>query len=141
MSPGNCKRLNDDSMAQELDLMPDDPENFVSDFFDEVEFEYDKFQSVVKRIQKFVQELKTFRQGSKDSFYEAILLALYFHFIDKKEDLDFCQDEEILRSVLSADFFGELKSKIHILQLDLSICLFETQCHIINDLLIEKKYS
>ena len=118
MSPGNCKRLNDDSMAQELDLMPDDPENFVSDFFDEVEFEYDKFQSVVKRIQKFVQELKTFRQGSKDSFYEAILLALYFHFIDKKEDLDFCQDEEILRSVLSADFFGELKCKIHILQLD-----------------------
>ena len=54
MSPGNCKRLNDDSMAQELDLMPDDPENFVSDFFDEVEFEYDKFQSVVKRIQKLV---------------------------------------------------------------------------------------
>ena len=79
--------INDDFMAQELDLMPDNPENFVSDFFDEVEFE--EFQSVEKRIQKFVQELKTFRQGSKDSFYEVILFALYFHFIDKKEDLGF----------------------------------------------------
>ena len=65
--------INDDSMAQELDLMPDNPENFVSDFFDEVE--YEEFQSVEKRIQKFVQELKTFRQGSKDSFYEVILFT------------------------------------------------------------------
>ena len=56
---------NDDSMAQELDLTSDDPENFVSDFVDEVEVEYDKFKGVEKRIQKFVQELNTFRQGSK----------------------------------------------------------------------------
>ena len=52
-------------MAQELDLTSDDPENFVSDFFDEVEVEYDKLKGVEKRIQKFVQELNTFRQGSK----------------------------------------------------------------------------
>ena len=56
---------NDDSMAQELDLTSDDPENFVSDFVDEVEVVYDKFKGVEKRIQKFVQELNTFRQGSK----------------------------------------------------------------------------
>ena len=58
-----------------------------------------------------MQELKIFRQGLKDSFYKAILFALYYHFIDKKEDFDFFQDEEILTSVLGADFFGELKSK------------------------------
>ena len=56
---------NDDSMAQELDLTSDYPENFVSDFVDEVEVVYDKFKGVEKRIQKFVQELNTFRQGSK----------------------------------------------------------------------------
>ena len=92
--------INDDSMPQELDLTSDDPENFVLDIFDDVEVEHDKFHSVQKRIQKFVQELKIFHEGSKDSFYKAILFALYYHFIDKKEDCDFCQDEEIFTSIL-----------------------------------------
>ena len=131
--------INDDSMAQELDLTSDDPKNFVFNFVGEIEVEYDEFQGVEKRIQKFVQELKIFRQGLKDSFYEAILFAVYYYFIDKKEDFDFCQEEKILTNVLGVDLFGDLKSKKQILQLDLSICTFETQCHVINDLLMERK--
>ena len=131
--------INNDSMAQGLDVTSGNPENFVSDFFDEFKVEYDEFQGVEETIRKFVQELNIFCQRLKDCFYETKIFAVCYHFIFKEEDFDFCQDKEIITSVLGADFFGELKSKKQILQLDLSLCRFETQCRVVNDLLVEQK--
>ena len=47
--------ITDQLMAQELDLVPEDPENFVSDFVYEVIYEFDEFFGFEKRIQKFNQ--------------------------------------------------------------------------------------
>ena len=56
------------SMAFDLDLVAVDPENFVSDFVDEVTYEFDKFFGFEIRIRKFDEELKFFEKESKDSF-------------------------------------------------------------------------
>ena len=131
--------VTDQSMAQELDLLLEDPEDFLSDFVDEVNYEFYEFFGFEERIHKFNQELKIFERESKDSFYFSILSATYHDLIDRKEGLDFCQDEEKLREVLGQDFLEKLKSKTKSLQFDLSLCTFETQCQVVNDLLIEKK--
>ena len=49
--------MQDQSTVQELDLVSSDPENFVSDYFDEIEHEFDEFAGLEKRIQKFRQDL------------------------------------------------------------------------------------
>ena len=49
--------MQDQSTVQELDLVSSDPENFVSDYFDEIEQEFDEFAGLEKRIQKFRQDL------------------------------------------------------------------------------------
>ena len=86
--------ITDQSMAQELDLVSEGPETFVSDFVDEVSYEFYEFFGFGKRIQNFNQELKIFERKSKDSFYFSILYVTYYHLIERKEDFDFCQDEE-----------------------------------------------
>ena len=48
--------VTDQSKTQELDLVLEDPENFVSDFVDEVNYEFDEFFGFEKRIQKFNQQ-------------------------------------------------------------------------------------
>ena len=58
--------------------------------------------------------------------------------LEKKEDFDFSQDEERLREVLGRNFSENLKLKKHSLLLGLSLSTFETQCHLVNDLLMEK---
>ena len=80
----------DRSMAFGLDLVTADPENFVSDFVDEVSYEFDEFFGFKKRIWKFDEEIKIFEKESKDSFYFSILYAIYYHLLEKKEDFDFC---------------------------------------------------
>ena len=72
------------SMAQDLDLGSEDPENFVSDFVHKISYELDEFFGFEKRIQKFNQELKIIERESKDSFYFSILYATYCHLTDKK---------------------------------------------------------
>ena len=47
--------MQDQSIAQELDLAFSDPENFVSDYVDEIEHEFDELADLEKRIQKFKQ--------------------------------------------------------------------------------------
>ena len=42
-------------MAQDFDLISEDPGNFVSDFVDEVNYEFDEVFSFQKRIQKLNQ--------------------------------------------------------------------------------------
>ena len=56
----------DRSMVFDLDLVAVDPENFVSDFVDEVSYEFDEFFGFEKRIRKFDEELKVFEKESKD---------------------------------------------------------------------------
>ena len=131
--------ITNQSIAQELDLVSEVPENCVSDFVDKVSYEFDEFFGFEKRIQKFNQELKIFERESKDSFYFSILYAIYYHLIKRKEDFDFCQDQEKLCEVLGKDFFEKLKSKKESSQLDLSLWTFETQCHVVNNLLMKKK--
>ena len=87
-------------MTQELDLVSEDPENFVFEFVDGVNCEFDEFFGFEKRIQKSNQEPKMFEKDSKDSFDFSILYATYCHLIERKEDFDFCQDEEKLCEVL-----------------------------------------
>ena len=117
----------DQSMAQELDLVSEYPENFVSDFLDEVSYEFDEFFGFEKRIQIFNEELKISEREAKDSFYFSILYATYYHLIEREEDFDFCEDEEKLCEVLGRDIFEKLKSKKEYLQFDLSLCTFEIQ--------------
>ena len=81
------------SVAQELDLVSEDPEKFASDFVDEVNYEFDEFFDLQKNIQKFNQELKIFERESKDCFYFSILHATYHQLTKKKEDFDFCQNK------------------------------------------------
>ena len=83
-------------MAFGLNLVVVDPENFVSDFVDAVSYEFDEFFHFEKQVQKLDEELKIFQKESQDSFYLSILYAIYYHLLKKKEDFDFCQDQERL---------------------------------------------
>ena len=58
-------------------LFISDPENFVSDYVDEIEYKYDELSDFEKRIRKFEQDLKIPKEESKDSFYHAILYGTY----------------------------------------------------------------
>ena len=52
---GLQETVQDQSIAQELDLGFSDPENFVSDYVDETEHKFDGLAGLEKRIQKFKQ--------------------------------------------------------------------------------------
>ena len=52
---GLQETVQDQSIAQELDLGFFDPEKFVSDYVDEIEHEFDELAGLEKRIQKFKQ--------------------------------------------------------------------------------------
>ena len=52
---GLQETVQDQSIAQELDLGFSDPEKFVSDYVDEIEHEFDELAGLEKRIQKFKQ--------------------------------------------------------------------------------------
>ena len=68
--------MQDDSMAQELDLISPGPENFVSDHVDEVEYKIDEFAGFEKRIKKSEEDLKILEEDSKDSFFCNFLCCL-----------------------------------------------------------------
>ena len=109
--------LRDHSMSAELGECSD-PDNFVSDCVDEVEYEYDEFKGFQKRIEKFVKYLKTFEENSKDSFYNAILFGVYHALLGNKKHFGF--DQSRLVEVLGQNFFDELQGKKEMLQLDLN---------------------
>ena len=52
---GLQETVQDQSIAQELDLGFSDPEKFVSDYVDKTEHEFDELAGLEKRIQKFKQ--------------------------------------------------------------------------------------
>ena len=101
----------DRSMVFGLDLVAVDPENFVSDFADYASYEFDEFLGFEKRIRKFDEKLKIFEKESKDSFYFSIFYAIQYYLLEKKEDFDFCQNEERLCEVLGRNLFENLKFK------------------------------
>ena len=125
--------MQDRSMAPELNLVSSDLENFVSDYIDEIEYEYNEFSRFEKRILKFEQDLKIFEEKSN-----AILYGTYYLLLEEKETLDFCWDQQKFGEVLGQDFFERLEVKKQKLQFDLRLSTFETQCHVVNDLLISK---
>ena len=98
-------------MAQELNLVSSDPKNFVSDYVDEVEHEFDEFAGLEERIQKIKQYLKIFEEESKDSFYFVIFYGVYYSLLEEKVNFDFCQDNEKLAEVLGRDFFNKREAK------------------------------
>ena len=122
----------DGSMAFDLDLIAVDPENFVSDFDDEVSYEFDEFLGFEKQIHKFDEELKIFEKEAKDSFYFSVLPSTIIYSRKRK----------ILISVKTkkdcAKFWGKRfkknSSSKSTLQLDLSFSTFETQCHMVKNL-------
>ena len=57
---------------------------------------------------------------------------------DKKEGFDFCQDRNKLIEVFEQNFFEKREAKKESLRLDLSLLTFQEQCHVINDLLMNK---
>ena len=115
-----------------------DPENFVSEHVEEIEYDFDTFDNFEKKIKKFEQQLQKFEQDSKDSFYLAILYTTFDALLEKKEDFESCQDKGKLTRVLGQKFFEELAGKRESLQLDLSLLTFQPQCHLVNNLLMTK---
>ena len=73
-------RRDDREMAEELSLIDPDPQSFVPDCIDEIEFEYDEFRDFEKRISKFEQDLKIYELDSKDSFFYAVLYGIYYFY-------------------------------------------------------------
>ena len=77
--------MQDRYMAAELNLVSSDPEKFVSDYTDDIEYEYNEFSRFEKRILKFEQDLKIFEEKSN-----AILYGTYYLLLEEKETFDFC---------------------------------------------------
>ena len=105
------------------------PENFVPDCVAEIEYEFDNCKSFKKRIEKFEQDLRIFEKESDNSFFNAIFYL---------NGIEFIEDNDKFLQIFGENFL----SKLHLLkpELKLNLCLstFETQYHIINDLLMEK---
>lgn len=88
-----------------------DPENFVSDHVEEIEYEIDEFDGFKNRIKKFEQDRKYFRRIKKDSFHFAVLYTTYYGLLDKKETFEFCQDRDKLFEVFGQAFCEELEAR------------------------------
>ena len=101
-----------------------DPENYVRDFIDEIEPEYDSFENFHKWIKKFVEDLQIFRQDSKESFCFFVLYRAIYALLEKKDSFAFCEDEKEIESVIGSEFFARLKEKQDEFYLDLNISIF-----------------
>ena len=97
--------------------------------FDKVEF--DEFNNVKERADKFRSKCLTIEKVSKDSFYNTVLLALIFKIGNKR---GFLIDE----NVIGKKRFDSLKKIKDSLRLSLCLTTFEQQCYEVNDLIIEK---
>ena len=101
-----------------------DPENYVRDFIDEIEPEYDSFENFHKWIKKFVEDLQIFRQDSKESFCFFVLYRAIYALLEKKDSFAFWEDEKEIESVIGSEFFARLKEKQDEFYLDLNISIF-----------------
>ena len=83
-----------------------DRDNFVLNCFGDVDYEYDKFVGFEERIEKFKKDLKIFKEGTKESFYFAVLYGGFFK-LDETKDT-FVEDKEVLESVLGTEFLNSI---------------------------------
>ena len=116
-----------------------DPENFVPDYVDEAEWEYDEFKdykSKLKNLEKIWKFLrKTQKTLSTTPFFMEHIVPCY----TIRKSLS--SVNRMLNSLQCLDkfFFGELQEKKYKFQLDLNLSNFQMQCHVINDILMNKK--
>ena len=137
---GNVTRDLQDALQDELmrKYYPcSDPENYVPPCIDEVDYDYDTFREFEKRTEKFKKGLRIFKEGSKESFYFAILYGVFLR-LDETKDT-FVEDKEVLEGVLSSEFLRCLEDKREGLYLDIKLNTFQRQSQEINDLLTEIK--
>ena len=66
--------ITDQSMAQELDLVSEGPETFVSDFVDEVSYEFNKFLALKKGFKTSTRNLKFLRENQKIPFISQYIM-------------------------------------------------------------------
>ena len=113
------------------------PKNFIPDYFDDAEYEFDEIKNFEKRIKNFMDGLKIYRGDFVDSFYKAVPYGTFFEFCsgDKKE---FVEDGTALKDAAGKEFFEELFAKKNSHSLDLNPATFERKCYEINNLLIKK---
>ena len=107
-----------------------DPENFVPDCVEEIEYEFDNFNNFEKRIQ-------IFEKDPDDSFFNAIFYSIYYTLLNNKDEFEFCQDNDKCLQVFGKNILNKLTLLKPELRLNLCFGTFESQCHIINDLLME----
>ena len=96
-----------------------------------------QIQRLSKKTEKSAKDLKTFEENSKDSFYNTILFGAFHALLDNKENSEF--DQSRLVEVFGQNFFDELQEKKEMLELDLNSSNFQMRCHVINDILMNKR--
>ena len=87
-----------------LDNRDSQPENYTA--FDTKEIEFDEFENVNNRIEKFKSVCFSSEKGSKDSFYNAILYAIDFKL---GETQNFVTDGNDIEKIVGKENFDSLK--------------------------------
>ena len=82
-----------------------DPENFVPDCVEEIEYKFDKFNNFEKRIQKFKQDLQIFGKDCDDSLFNAIFYSICYTLLNNKDEFEFCQNNDKFLQVFREHFF------------------------------------
>ena len=57
-----------------------DPENFVLDYVEEIEYDFDNFKSFQKKFEKSKQDLRIFEKDSDNSFLTQSFIRFIMHF-------------------------------------------------------------
>ena len=57
-----------------------DPENFVLDYVEEIEYDFDNFKSFQKKFEKSEQDLRIFEKDSDNSFLTQSFIRFIIHF-------------------------------------------------------------
>ena len=57
-----------------------DPENFVLDYVEEIEYDFDNFKSFQKKFEKSEQDLRIFEKESDNSFLTQSFIRFIMHF-------------------------------------------------------------
>ena len=57
-----------------------DPENFVLDYVEEIEYDFDNFKSFQKKFEKSEQDLRIFEKDSDNSFLTQSFIRFIMHF-------------------------------------------------------------
>ena len=78
-----------------------------------------------------------FERDSDKSFFKGIFYSIYYTLLDDKIEFEFIQDNDKFLEIFGEIFLSKLQLLKPELNLNLCLSTFESQCHIINDLLME----